>query len=82
MHIRAIIIFIVVFSSRPPKKRKEFQRNTLDFFGVFGFLEQAIKREKQKQEKLFTRESSQQEKEEQKIFLGFILILLLSMHRK
>ena len=42
-------IFIVVFSSQPPKKRKEIQRKI----------------------KLFTRESSQQEKEEREIFLGF-----------
>ena len=39
----------MVFSSRPPKKRKEI--------------------------KLFTRESSQQAKEEQEIFLGFLLII-------
>ena len=38
----------MVFSSRPPKERKEI--------------------------KLFTRESSQQAKEEQEIFLGFLLI--------
>ena len=39
----------MVFSSRPPKKRKEI--------------------------KLFTRESSQQAKEEREIFLGFLLII-------
>ena len=38
----------MVFSSRPPKKRKEI--------------------------KLFTRESSQQAKEEREIFLGFLLV--------
>ena len=38
----------MVFSSRPPKERKEI--------------------------KLFTRESSQQAKEEREIFLGFLLI--------
>ena len=38
----------MVFSYRPPKKRKEI--------------------------KLFTRESSQQAKEEREIFLGFLLI--------
>ena len=60
-------------------KRKEIQRNTLKYFWeFFGFLEQANKREKQKREKLFTRESSQQVKEEQKIFLGFVLILQLN----
>ena len=40
-------------------------------FGVFGFLEQENKREKQKREKLFTRESSQQAKEEQGNLFGF-----------
>ena len=44
-------------------KRKEIQSNTLNVFGVFGFLEQANKN--QKPEKLFTRESSQKAKEEQ-----------------
>ena len=39
----------MVFSSRPPKERKEI--------------------------KLFTRESSQQEKEEREIFLGFLLVI-------
>ena len=39
----------MVFSSRPPKERKEI--------------------------KLFTRESSQQAKEEHEIFLGFLLII-------
>ena len=73
----------MVFSTRPPKKRKEFQRNTLKyFFSFWFFLEQANKREKQKQEKLFTRESSQQAIEEREIFLGLILILQLSMHRE
>ena len=52
-------------------KRKEIQRDTLIFFGVFGFLEQANKREKQNREKLFTRESSQQAKEEQGNLFGF-----------
>ena len=52
-------------------KRKEIQRNTLKYFGVFGFLEQANKREKQKREKQFTRESSQQAKEEQGNPFGF-----------
>ena len=46
----------MVFSSRPPKKRKEI--------------------------KLFTRESSQQAKEEREIFLGFDLITTTSMEIK
>ena len=49
-------IFIMVFSSRPPKERKEI--------------------------KLFTRESSQQAKEEREIFLGFLLITTTSMEIK
>ena len=55
------------------RKLKEFQRNTLKCFGVFVFL----KKVKRKREKLFTRESSQQAKEEREIFLGFLLLLLL-----
>ena len=44
-------------------KRKEIQRNTLKYFWSFlVFLNKQIKREKQKREKLFTRESSQQAK--------------------
>ena len=46
----------MVFSSRPPKERKEI--------------------------KLFTRESSQQAKEEREIFLGFLLITTSSMESK
>ena len=46
----------MVFSYRPPKKRKEI--------------------------KLFTRESSQQAKEEREIFLGFLLITTTSMESK
>ena len=49
-------IFIMVFSFRPPKKRKEI--------------------------KLFTRESSQQAKEEREIFLGFLLITTTDMEIK
>ena len=64
-------------------KRKEIQRNTLKYFGAFGFLEQGNKREKQKREKLFTRESSQQAKRRtRKSFWILFLVLLLSMHRK
>src|SRR5918994_6108110 len=47
---------IMVFSYRPPKKRKEI--------------------------KLFTRESSQQAKEEQEIFLGFLFNYYYSMESK
>ena len=52
-------------------KGKEIQKTHRNIFGVFGFLEQANKREKQKREKLFTRESSQQAKEEQGNLFGF-----------
>ena len=66
----------MVFSSvRLNKKKRNSEKHTEIFFGVFSFLEQANKREKQKQEKLFTRESSQQAKEEREIFLDFLLII-------
>ena len=56
-------IFIVVFSSvRLEEKEKKFTETHWNIFGVFGFLKQANK--KQNREKLFTRESSQQAKEE------------------
>ena len=54
-------------------RRKETQRNTLNIFEVLVFLKESRlkKREKQKWEKLFTRESSQQEKGEQGNPFGF-----------
>ena len=66
------------------RKRKEFQRNTLKYFWSFCFsLEESETKEERKREKIFTRESSQQTKEEQGNLFGFsFLILLLSMHRK
>ena len=48
------------------------------FLEFFVFLKEV----KQEREKLFTRESSQQAKEEREIFLDFLLILLLSKQRK
>ena len=54
------------------KKGKEIHRITLKYFWIFCFLlKQANKREKQKREKLFTRESSQQTKEERGNLFGF-----------
>ena len=41
-----------------------------------------LKKVKQEREKLFTRESSQQAKEEREIFLGFLLITTISMEIK
>ena len=64
--------------STPKQKKRNSKKHTEIFFGVFAFL----KKVKQEREKLFTRESSKQAKEEQEIFLGFLLILQLSMHRK
>ena len=53
-------------------KEKEIQRNTLKYFWSFWFfINKQIKREKQKREKLFTQESSQQVKEEQGNLFGF-----------
>ena len=49
------------------RKRKGFQRDTLKYFWSFCFL----KKVKQELEKLFTRESSQQAKEEREIFFEF-----------
>ena len=50
-------------------KEKKIRETYRNIFGVFGFLQQANK--KQKREKLFTRESSQQAKEEQGNLFGF-----------
>src|SRR3989337_3656097 len=80
MHMRATQHFHrgLLLSTQRKEKRKEFQRNTLKYFWSFCFL----KKVKQEQEKLFTRESSQQAKEEREIFLGFLLIVLLIKHGK
>ena len=63
----------MVFSSVQLNRKKKIQRNTLKyFFGVFGFSEESKLIEgKQKREKLFTWESSQQAKEEQGNLFGF-----------
>ena len=62
----------MVFSYQPPKKIKEIKL----------FTRESSQQTKQEREKLFTRESSQLAKEEREIFLGFLLILQLSKHRK
>ena len=54
--------------STPKERKKNFKETHTNVFGVFVFL----KKEKQEREKLFTRESSQQAKEEREIFLGFL----------
>jgi hypothetical protein len=65
----------VAFSLRPKEKEKEFQRNILKYFWSFGFSEASkLMKRKQKREKLFTRESSQQAKEEREYFLDFIKV--------
>ena len=56
------------------RKEKGNQRNTLKYVWIFCFSKES----KTRQEKLFTRESSQQAKEEREIFLGFLLILQLN----
>ena len=53
------------------RKKRNSGKHTEIFLEFLGFLEQANKREKQKREKLFTRESSQQAKEEQGNIFGF-----------
>ena len=54
------------------EKEKEILRNAMKYFWSFWFfLNKQIKGEKQKREKLFTGESSQQAKEEQGNLFGF-----------
>ena len=53
------------------KKKRISEKHTKVFLEFLVFLSKQI-REKQKREKLFTRESSQQAKEEREIFLGFL----------
>jgi hypothetical protein len=78
-HMRATHHFIAVFSLlRLNKKKRNSEKHTGNIFGVFGFSKKENttkrkEREKQKQEKLFTRESSQQAKEEQRNLFGFSL---------
>ena len=50
-------------------KEKKFRETHWNIFGAFGFLQQS--NNKQKREKLFTLESSQQAKEEQENIFGF-----------
>ena len=54
------------------KKNRNSEKHTEIFLEFLVFLNKQIKREKQKREKLFTRESSQQAKEEKEIFLGIL----------
>jgi hypothetical protein len=64
----------VVFSLvRLNKKKRNSEKHTEIFFEFLVFLEESKlkKKEKQKREKLFTRESSQQAKEEQGNLFGF-----------
>ena len=74
MHMRATQHFhhsLLLGKTRNKKEEKKFRETHWNIFGVFGFLEQANKREKQKREKLFTQESSQQAKEEPGNLFGF-----------
>ena len=65
------------------KRKRNSEKHTKIFLEFLVFFNKQIKREKQKREKLFTRESSQQAKEEQgNLFWILFLVLLLSMHRK
>ena len=59
-------------------KEKNFKETHWNIFGVFVFLRKV----KQEQEKLFTRESSQQAKEDQEIFLGFLFNYYYYKHGK
>ena len=54
------------------QEENKFRETHWNIFGVFGFLKASKqKSEKQKREKLFTRENSQQAKEEQGNLFGF-----------
>ena len=55
------------------RKEKNFRETIWNIFGVFGFSEESkiIIKEKEKREKLFTRESSQQIKEETRNLFEF-----------
>ena len=63
-------------------KEKEFQRNTLKYF--FEFLvflkERKSKKEKQRREKIFTRENSQQVKEETRNLFGFSFATIINLN--
>ena len=62
------------------KKKRNSEKHTEIFLEFLFFLEQ-VRKSRQKQEKLFARESSQQVKEEREIFLGF-LFNYYYQHRK
>ena len=54
------------------KKKRISEKHTEIFLDFLVFLEESkLKKEKQKREKLFTRESSQQAKEESRNIIGF-----------
>jgi hypothetical protein len=54
------------------QKKRNSEKHTEMFLEFLVFLEESkLKKEKQKQEKLFTRESSQQTKEEMRNLFGF-----------
>ena len=78
MHMRATQHFDRGLLLSTQRKEKNFKETHWNIFGVFDFLRKV----KQEREKLFTRESSQQPKEEREIFLGFLLIVLLNKHGK
>ena len=70
-------IFIMVFPSVWLNKRKRKSEKYTEIFWSFWFSEsKQMKREKQKWEKLFTWESSQQVKEEQGNLFGFLFLVL------
>ena len=73
IHMRATQHFYrgLLLDKARVKKKRSSEKHTEIFLGVFGFLEQANKREKQKQEKLFTRETSQQAKRRTGNLFGF-----------
>ena len=54
------------------QKEKKFRETHWNIFGVFGFLEQANKRKKQKQKNYLHEKAPNKQKKNKEIFLGFL----------
>ena len=64
-------IFIVVFSSvQLEQKEKKFRETHWNIFGVFGFLQQANK--KQKEKNYLHGKAPNKQKKKKELFLGFL----------
>ena len=69
MHMRMTQHFHRGLLLSTPKQKKSISKKHTEMFLEFLFFLEEVKQER---EKLFTRESSQQAKEEREIFLGFL----------